>query len=212
MISPGRKSFLKDIGVVLIPLFLFLLADTAQACGWWGDSEMSSRRETATVTPEGHSIEHTINLANMKLPDRMGYGIAVPEPGRAIPYLLATFGQPINRIQDLKIFGFRSVIDLGTPSSSAKHHREESEGVGMTYFNIPDVKTLAAPQTSQRFIDILLNPANTPLLVYAAKADLIAVMWASYRLHMGSPVDFSITEGRILGLTGEQEEMLRSRR
>lgn len=188
-----------------------MLPDITHACGWWGDSEMSSRRETAIVTPEGMPVEHTLNLKNMKLPGRMGYGIAIPEPGKAIPYLLATFGQPLNKIQDLKVFGFRGVIDLGTPERIAYHHREETKNTGMRYSNIHLNGDMPNNQQTEDFIKAVLEPQNIPLLVYASRADMIAVMWASYRLKMGSPMAFTLHEGRSLGLTLHQEEALRNR-
>lgn len=189
---------------LILAALLFLSPVAAWACGWWGDSEMSSRRDTATVTPEGMTVEHSLNLKNMKLPGRMGYGIAVPEPGRAIPYLLATFGQPLNRIEELKIFGFRSVIDLGTPAKTAELHQAETEKVGMTYVNIPIEGKMPSQQQTDVFIAALLDPQNTPMLVYAPEADMIAVMWAIYRLKMGSPLSFTLHEGRSLGLSEKQ--------
>jgi hypothetical protein len=188
---------------------LLILKTPAYACGWWGDSEMSSQRETAVIAPDGRSVEHTLNLKNMKLPGKLGYGIAVPEPGRAIPYLLATFGQPLNKIRDLKIFGFRSVIDLGTPASTAQLHRIETQAVGMRYFNIPVDKIIPEDTQVDLFIQALLGVENTPLLVYARDAQMIAGMWASYRLKMGSTLEFSLYEGRELGLTPKQEANLR---
>jgi len=195
---------------IILFITLVLFANAAQACGWWGDSEMSSRRETATVTPDGRAVEHTLSLENMKLPGRMGYGIAVPEPGRATPYLLATFGQPLNRIQELKIFGFRSVIDLATPEPETRLHQAETEAVGMKYFNLSAKIDIPSKDQIDHFIEILLDPQNTPLLIYARKAEMIAVLWTSYRLRMGSPMAFSLHEGRALGLTDNQEEELRS--
>ena len=196
---------------IIVFLIIVVMADPARACGWWGDSEMSSRRETATVTPDGRPVEHSLSIENMKLPGRMGYGIAVPEPGRAVPYLLATFGQPLTRINELKIFGFRSVIDLATPASTAKHHRAETQAVGMKYFNIPIEGDIPNKEQTDLFIKALLTPDNTPLLVYARDADIIAAMWVSYRIKMGSPLSFALNEGRALGLAGEQEAELQNR-
>ncbi len=191
-------------------LLLFLFADGAAACGWWGDSEMTSRRETALTGPDGTPVEQVLSLANMKLPGRMGYGIAVPDPGRAVPYLLATFGQPLDRIRDLSIFGFRAVIDIGTKPAEAKRHEAETRDAGMRYFNI--LFTGGAPSAGQvtQFSEIVLDPGNAPLLVYAAKAELIGAMWAAYRLNLGAPLEFSIHEGKRLGMTQDQEAALRS--
>jgi len=147
----------------------------------------------------------------MKLPGRIGYGIAVPEPGRATPYLLSTNGLQVNNIRDLKIFGFSAVIDLGTSASSAKLHRAETEEVGMKYFNLPYVGGVPSPSSLEQFTNWLLDPKNTPMLIYARKAEMIAGMWTSYRLKMGSPIGFALQEGRSLGLLKEQQAELKKR-
>ncbi|MCU7882483.1 MAG: hypothetical protein KZQ60_19635, partial [Candidatus Thiodiazotropha sp. (ex Lucinoma aequizonata)] len=66
----------------------------------------------------------------------MGYGIAIPDPGKAVPYLQATGGRPLNRIAELKIFEFETVIDLGTPEKAGRLHQLETEAVGMRYIHI----------------------------------------------------------------------------
>lgn len=190
-------------------LLLFLFADGAAACGWWGDSEMTSRRETTLLGPDGNPVDQALALANMKLPGRMGYGIAVPDPGRAVPYLLATMGQPLNRIRDLGIFGFRAVIDLGTKPAEAERHGAETRDAGMRYFNIPFMTEMPRPEQVKTFREIALDPGNAPLLVYAGRAERIAVMWATYRLDLGAPLAFSIQEGKRLGMTQDQEAALR---
>ncbi len=195
--------------VFLLPQLLSLRA--ALACGWWGDSEMSSRRDNAFTSADGRPLAHTLNIQSMKLPGRMGFGIAVPEPGRAIPYLLATFGQPLTRIGELKIFGFRTVIDLGTPAITAHLHRAETEEAGMQYFSIPIKGDIPNPQQISFYNRIVINANNGPLLVYAPKAELLAIMWASYRISLGSPLEFALAEGKALGLTREQETELRNR-
>ena len=193
---------------LVVTLMLFM-ADAAFACGWWGDNEMTSARNAAAAALRGHTIEENLNLKTMKLPGKMGYGIAVPKPGRAMPYLLATFGQPLTNIKDLKIFGFRSVIDLATPASTARLHRAESEAAGMHYFNILLEGEIPNEKQIGDFNEIVINESNGPLLVYASKAELISVMWAFYRLRMGSSIEFVIQEGRTLGLTSVQEALLR---
>ena len=192
-------------------LLILLLPNSAHACGWWGDSEMSSRRDTAITTGDGRPLEHTLNFRSMKLPGRMGYGIAVPEPGRAIPYLLATHGRPLTRIKDFKIFGFRAVIDLGTPAPTARRHRAETEAAGMQYFSIPINGIIPNPEQTGIFNRLAINANNGPLLIYAPRAELLAIMWASYRLSLGSPLEFALSEGRAMGLTKRQETELRNR-
>ncbi|MBT4934997.1 MAG: hypothetical protein HOL66_16245 [Rhodospirillaceae bacterium] len=136
--------------------------------------------------------------------------MASPFQGWAIPYLLATFGQPITRISEFKIFGFRSVIDLATPASTAALHRAETEAVGMRYFNIPIEGDMPSRKQSALFNQTVLNANNGPLLVYTPRAALLGVMWASYRLNLGSSVEYAFQEGKSLGLTEQQEAELRN--
>ena len=187
---------------------LLLLADAAYAyayaCGWWGDGEMSQNGDDI-LTPDGRPVEQFLDLKSMKLPGRMGYGVAVPEPGRVIPYLVATSGQPVKRIAEFKVFGFRSVIDLGTPTSTADLHRSETEAAGLQYFNIFIESNIPNRKQVELFNKLVIDAHNGPLLVYAPRAELLAVMWASYRLSLGAPLEFVLKEGRTLGLTREQE-------
>jgi len=186
------------------------LSATAHGCGWWGDSEMSSRRETAAIVASGQQLSHTLDQQSMKLPGRMGFGIAIPEPGRAIPYLVATAGRPLNSIQDLAIFGFHSVIDLGGTLATASLHRKATEAVGMKYFHIPITGEIPHSDQISLFYRIVINARNGPLLVYAPKVELLGVMWVTYRLRLGAPSGFAIREGRMLGLTMQQEKKIRS--
>ncbi|NQU56896.1 MAG: hypothetical protein HQ513_06645 [Rhodospirillales bacterium] len=168
-----------------------------------------SQSDDDIIAADGRPVEQSLGHKSMKLPGKMGYGIAVSGPGRAIPYLLATFGQPVTRISEFKIFGFHSVIDLATPASTAALHRAETEAVDLRYFNIPIEGNMPSSKQSAAFKQIILNANNGPLLVYAPRAALIAVMWASYRLSIGSPLEFVLSEGKSLGLSGEQETELR---
>jgi len=136
----------------------------------------------------------------------MGFGIAVPEPGRAIPYLVATAGRPLNRIKELAIFGFRSVIDLGQTRVAASRHRAETEAAGMKYFHIPVSMDMPDRDQVAAFFRIVINARNGPLLIYAPRAELLGVMWFTYRLNLGAPSGFAIREGRSLGLTRQQEQ------
>jgi len=186
-----------------------LIGESAYACGWWGDGEVDSSDDAIEVDARGRPLEQSLSIDSMKLPGQMGYGIAVPEPGRVTPYLLATFGQPVTRIGEFKIFGFRSVIDLGTPAV-ARLHRSETEAAGMRYFHVAVQGDMPNRQQADSFNRIVVDANNGPLLVYAPKAELLAVMWAFYRLYLGSPVEFALQEGRALGLTEKQEVNLRT--
>ena len=216
----GQTRFVAQ-GLVPLPsvirrgvYFAFLLAlnpACAEACGWWGDGETSRTDITLLPTHDGKPLPEALTVDNTKLPGRMGYGIAVTEQGRAIPYLQATYGRPLARIRELKAFGFQTVIDLGTPEKTARLHRAETEAVGMRYHNIPIAGHNPNADQTKLFSSIVLNATVGSLLVYAPSSSLLGMMWASHRLNVGSPMDFAIAEGMALGLTQEQAATLRTR-
>lgn len=160
---------------------------------------------------DGRPVSEELSLETSKLPGRMGYGIVVPDPGQAIPYLKATYGRKISRIGELKDFGFDIVIDLGTPPETARKHRRETEDLGMRYFNIPVTGSMPSVEQSRQFSRMILDNSERPLLVYAPAAPLLAAMWASYRINLGAPLGFAMEEGRRLGMLAEQEAELRRR-
>lgn len=162
-------------------------------------------------TVDGKPVPEMLSVESAKLPGRMGYGIALPDPGKAIPYLLATFGRQINSIGELKNFGFKMVIDLGTPADVASKHREETEALGMSYFNIPVSLSIPSPQQTSEFTRILLEIGDYPLLVYSPTAPLLGSMWAYYRISHGAPLEYAVLEGNSLGMMPEQEAELRRR-
>ncbi|MCP3669319.1 MAG: hypothetical protein GY814_02565 [Gammaproteobacteria bacterium] len=189
----------------------FISPKPVLACGWWGDGEVSRHNDVVLITPNGQSVPQSLTDKTSKLPDRMGYGIAIPDPGRAIPYLQATRGRKINRIAELKIFGFETVIDLGTPEETARLHRSETEALGMSYISIPVNGTVPSQEQVNYFSQKVVNASSDMLLVYAPNSALLGTMWAAYRINLGAPVEFAIKQGRKLGMEAEQGAILRSR-
>lgn len=210
-VSTVMRGFLSIVLVIFASLPL-LAAGPVHACGWWGDGEVSRDDDRPEVTaPDGSPLEQTLSIRSTKLPGRMGYGIAVPGLGRAIPYLLATSGRPVNRIGELKTFGFLSVIDLGTQPKTARLHQTETEAVGMRYFNIPVEGDMPSREQTDRFSRMVYASSRGPLLVYAPSSALLGAMWASYLINLGAPLDYALKEGKSLGMAPEQEDELRRR-
>jgi len=162
-------------------------------------------------TTDGKPISERLSLETSKLPGRMGYGIVVPDPGQAVPYLKATYGRQISSIGELKDFGFDAVIDLGTPLDTALKHRKETETLGMRYFNIPVDGSTPSTEQTREFSRMVIDNSQRPLLVYAPSSALLGSMWASYRINLGAPLGFAIEEGRALGMMPDQEAVLRRR-
>ncbi|MCP4128432.1 MAG: hypothetical protein GY753_15430 [Gammaproteobacteria bacterium] len=202
---------LKPVVFATILYHLFVSPKPVLACGWWGDGEVNRHNDVVLITPDEQSVPQSLTEKTSKLPDRMGYGIAIPDPGRAIPYLQATRGRKINRIAELKIFGFETVIDLGTPEETARLHRSETEALGMSYISIPVNGTVPSQEQVNYFSQKVVNASSDMLLVYAPNSALLGTMWAAYRINLGAPIEFAIKQGRKLGMEAEQGAILRSR-
>jgi protein tyrosine phosphatase (PTP) superfamily phosphohydrolase (DUF442 family) len=199
------------ITVTTLLFFLAMLPESVHACGWWGDGEMTRHDDIVLTTPGGKSLPQTLTYMTSKLPGRMGFGIAIPNPGQAIPYLQATRGHQINRIAELKAFGFETVIDLGTPEKTAKLHRAETEALGMRYINIPVNGAVPSQEQVNDFTQKVVDASSDMLLVYAPTSALLGTMWAAYRINLGAPIEFAIRQGNKLGMEAEQETALRNR-
>jgi protein tyrosine phosphatase (PTP) superfamily phosphohydrolase (DUF442 family) len=137
--------------------------------------------------------------------------IPIPDPGRAIPYLQATRGRQINRIAELKAFGFETVIDLGTPGKTAQLHRSETEALNMRYISIPVDGAVPSQEQVNDFSQKVVESSSSMLLVYAPNSALLGTMWTAYRINLGSPIEFAINQGKKLGMEAKQETILRNR-
>ncbi len=199
--------------VIFVTIFylFFVSPKPVLACGWWGDGEVNRNSDAVLTAPDGKSLPQALTHKTSKLPGRIGYGIAIPDPGQAIPYLQATKGRQFNRITELKAFGFETVIDLGTPEKTAHLHRAETEALGMHYFSIPIDGAVPNQKQVNDFTQKVVSASNNMLLVYAPNSALLGTMWAAYRINLGAPVEFAINQGKELGMGPDQEAILRNR-
>ena len=204
-------SRLRPVTSTAIVCLLAITTTPAYACGWWGDGEVTRHNDAVLTAPNGESVPLTLTYKTTKLPGRMGYGIAIPDPGRAIPYLQATRGRQINRITELKAFGFETVIDLGTPEKTAQLHRSETEALNMQYVSIPIMGNMPSQKQVNDFTQQVVNASDHMLLVYAPNSELLGTMWAAYRMNLGAPIEFALKQGKELGMELEQETILRQR-
>ncbi len=201
----------RKITITVLSFLFVTLPAPVHACGWWGDGEMNREVSAVVTDADGRPIPETLSVETTRLPGRMGYGIAVLNPGRAVPYLQQTHGRPINRIGELETFGFNTVIDLGTPHGTAQLHRAETETVGMHYINIPVIGVMPDHDQIKRFSLTVFRSSGDPLLVYAPTSTLLGTMWASHRINLGAPLEFAIREGKSLSMGSDQEAQIRDR-
>ncbi len=211
MTSRTKSMLLKHpfgVSFAVLSTCVMALLTPVYACGWWGDGEMTRHSQEILSSPNGNPVSTRLNLQTAKLPGRKGYGIAVIGPGQAVPYLQATYGRPLNRISELKTFGFNTVIDLGPSQETARKHEAETRTAGMLYFTIQVNGNTPTSEQVTEFNQIVSNTKNGSVLVYAPQAASLGAMWAFHRFSLGGPIAFSISQGRLLGLTSKQEAEL----
>ncbi|NQU56040.1 MAG: hypothetical protein HQ513_02320 [Rhodospirillales bacterium] len=207
MSHQGRYRRLLVVACIFSVVFALMPPSSAVACGWWGDGEASDSDDAIDVDAQGRPIVEEYQQgrgpllpAAMKVPQAMGYGIAVSGIDTAVPYLEATGGLAANNIGQLAGLGYASVIDLGTPPSVATLHRAETEVLGMRYFNIPGDDESWAGKDIATFAEIVNDKTNLPLLVFARSKQALGRIWASFRLAQGADEATANREGRLLGL------------
>ena len=191
------------------------LSSPVSACGWWGDGE-GDDTETIDIGADGRPISETAPADNrpkdmnrkrsihhgLEVPSpRSGFGMVVQRDGSAIPYLDAVSGKSVYSIQQLRQAGFPAVIDLGTSPKVATLHRQETETLGMRYFNIQMKGDVAAKTEVSQFQKIITAKENLPILIFSASANRLGGMWTQFRLLGGVAREEAIKEGKRLGLS-----------
>jgi len=189
-------------------VLILLLPLEAGACGWWGDGEMNRDQLIPEIISGGRQIPLFLDRDSIILPGSLGYGMAITEPGQAQPYLRSTYGRPISSIEDLGAYGFRAMIDLAPLAGQRSREYTEELPQQMHYFHVPVESLIPSQIQIAGFRDLLLDADNLPAFVVAPAAEVLAVMWAAYRLEFGTPFSYVIAEARPMGLRPEQESAL----
>ncbi len=209
----GAGKF-KPLATLIVAAALVVWAGgTAHACAGTSTTELFYDPQigfyesgTGAVSPRAAP-----SLAEIMIPGKTGYGFAVRRPDRALPYLRATGGRPVNDIGLLRDLGYLAVADLGTPSEAARLHEARTVVLGMRYFSIPVAGNIPSAEQVRRFSRLIADRGNRPLMVFGLSADLLGAMWTVHRLYTGAAKDTAFAEGRALGLTDERENDLRRR-
>ncbi len=87
----------------------------------------------------------------------------------------------------------------------------ETEAAKMRYFNIPVTDEVPDQTQVNDFTHKVIDASKNMLLVYAPSSALLGTMWAAYRINLGAPIEFAISQGRELGMMPNQEAILRKR-
>ena len=210
-LAPARDSARPEFGrkfprytILVLALLIPLGAD---ACGWWGDGEMNRDQLLQGITSGERQIPLFLDRDSITLPGNL-YGMAITEPGQAQPYLQATYGRSISAIEDLSAYGFRAIIDLGSLGGQASQEFPTGFQPSMRHYHLPVASIIPTRIQVAEFHDLVLDADNLPVLVVAPTAEVLAGMWAAYRLEFGTPLSYTITEAVAMGLQPEQEAAL----
>jgi len=98
---------------------------------------------------------------------------------------LATGGQPSARaFGRLADNGFRSVLNLRTPSEGVdlKRERVAAEEAGLRYLHIPFAGSEPRAEQADEFIRVVSEKSNHPMLIHCATANRVGALMLIYRV------------------------------
>jgi uncharacterized protein (TIGR01244 family) len=126
----------------------------------------------------------------------------LPNASVAKPGLVAAGRPSPEAVASLKARGFRTVIDLRTPSEPGfAEEKAAVEAQGLRYVNVP----VAGGAFSGKDVDAvkaaLEQAQDGPILLHCASSNRVGAVWAVLRAREGLPVDEAMKEGARVGLT-----------
>jgi protein tyrosine phosphatase (PTP) superfamily phosphohydrolase (DUF442 family) len=125
----------------------------------------------------------------------------VPSYHRAAPTV--GLAGPLGRlgIMEAKAVGFRSILNLGKPTTPAGLEDPQMAGyVLLGYHSVPVSDQLPTAEQVAAVRRILEAPENGPVLMYGTDRDLVSAAWALARHASGVPAEFALQEGLTAGL------------
>ncbi len=194
-------------GLLIVPILLSI--NGVFACGWWGDGEMNRDLQMDYLASGNFHVSEILNSESLRFPGNLGYGMAILEPGLALPYLNATFGKPITSISDLGSYGIRTIIDLNPDARAPVQRQHEVSSTRMQYHHLPVRGVIPDRTQVAELRELVLGSDNLPIVLTAPSAELLAGTWAGYRLTFGAPLSYVFAETVLMGLLPEQETILR---
>lgn len=126
----------------------------------------------------------------------------LPNASVAKPGLVAAGRPSPEAVAALKARGFRTVIDLRTPTEAGfAEEKAAVEAQGLRYVNVP----VAGGAFSGKDVDAVkaaLDLAQDgPVLLHCASSNRVGAVWAVLKAREGMAVDQALEEGKRVGLT-----------
>jgi len=123
-------------------------------------------------------------------------GYVVVRPG------LVSAGQPsAEGFRQLKVLGFKTVVNLRTPSEGAPPEEEQIvRGQGLRYVSVPMTAASVTAKDLATIQAVLDDPAAEPVLLHCASGNRTGGIWAAVLAGKGKSLEEAETEGRKAGL------------
>jgi uncharacterized protein (TIGR01244 family) len=120
-----------------------------------------------------------------------------------------TAGQPSKEdLLKLKESGLRSILNLRRPEENPTEQAEEerlAEELGFKYFTIPVKVADLRPEQADRFLEIVKDEGNRPMLIHCMGANRVGGFWLIHRvLNDGWEFDKAEQEARKIGMTSPE--------
>jgi uncharacterized protein (TIGR01244 family) len=115
---------------------------------------------------------------------------------------LAAAGRPTDDgLKQLKAQGFRTVVDLRTPTEEGLAEEKASlERDGIRYVHVPVTAATFSAADVDAVQAVLGDAAAAPVLLHCASANRVGAVWAVIQARAGRPIDEAIAEGKRVGL------------
>lgn len=126
----------------------------------------------------------------------------LPNASVAKPGLVAAGRPSAEAVAALKARGFRTVIDLRTPTEPGfADEKAAVEAQGLRYVNVPVAGGAFSGADVDAVKAALDQAPDGPVLLHCASSNRVGAVWAVLKAREGMPVDAALEEGRRVGLT-----------
>jgi len=141
----------------------------------------------ATEVPFGNMVDSSLSYYNRATPNISTGGFLSP-----------------GAVQQLKIHGYKTVIDLRHPNEGTLDEKIKIEAAGINYFNIPITNREPTDKQLNYFSNIISNINNFPVHIHCQSGNRVGAFWAIYQVSLGVNSDNAILQGMTAGLKGKR--------